>query len=704
MSGENGNKYPCNRRRQNLSPEFKLDQVLPDTRKRGTRQESECTPVCSTPNISETKQNTFPSYSPVRQIPNLIDFEESFRIRRASLPRNAAAGAEALQNLLVPNLELELDDNSILVTDDFKPKIKSTVKRLKSFFSFSTSATNADKTPNPELEQQTEVSHNKNLQGAGIKGIRRLDSAKVEQAESNSCSEGELFLEASSGDSEIISRNIGREIFKSNRTEKSRSIIDEWLNQTKESLKDISTIQFDKHHEPLNDNSTPVEEENSSSNLSELDTNAYANLIESDPINLNWDAVDSVRRNIKAERLAKRAIAEINEFWENSDFSFIEIFTSLELNREDSDMDSLMPKYTEKKLTTSAVKLFFNSFNKWANMKGLTEAQKKCTLPLAFTEREATMWFQVMEDSLSNAGLTTEEIQDAFLEDAPMHDDMPSNAYEVLSIKPESGETASSYLLRIKHLLKENFQKLTEEIVVDMLMNNLPRHISDWIDLRGRPITYERLKKSVKEFEKRNDSTAGPSTSRSRSHYPSIKAEQSINITQATEKDVQNDVISILSRKLAEMRSENEQIVQNLKKEIRTEVLNIQGQGQKSAEIRQRPDHARKDQVITCRYCKKPDHHVSECPKLKGRYNSQGRGNYGRVFNNSQMQHQHWPQQMWQQAMQPQQQQRYQQAPNFQPQNAEQQHASWNQVPVLQYQNQPMITFPTENQNINRKN
>jgi len=154
-------------------------------------------------------------------------------------------------------------------------------------------------------------------------------------------------LGASTGDSDIIFRNISREINQSNRADRDEranrttSFLADLLNRTRESIKDLSTIRFDRHFEPVNENLD-----------SEEDSSESIEVVQGEEVEEPGENLARTRRLnysheiTRAERFAQRAFAEINEFWSCSDFSLGDLFSDLDLvpDWEDTEMESLMPR------------------------------------------------------------------------------------------------------------------------------------------------------------------------------------------------------------------------------------------------------------------------------------------------------------------------------------------------------------------------
>ncbi|CAL8076448.1 unnamed protein product [Orchesella dallaii] len=208
-------------------------------------------------------------------------------------------------------------------------------------------------------------------------------------------------------------------------------------------------------------------------------------------------------------------------FWENEDFNLgiaLDIFERdpMEALAPAFNMNTssdCMPKY-EQKLTTNQVRLFLRNFRLWTNVKRLNDASMKFMLPLAFKNPEATQWFQlnhaVIEDPLTDFDALCE----FFLRDAPMHNEGQLKMHDILSETPKDGESASAYLFRLRFKAGDAWETMTEETIVDILVDNLPEKLATFIDARGRPATFDGLKQAVKLYEQKNDSRTGVPTRR----------------------------------------------------------------------------------------------------------------------------------------------------------------------------------------------
>lgn len=406
--------------------------------------------------------------------------------------------------------------------------------------------------------------------------------------------------------------------------------------------------------------------------------------------------IDPVQIKIELRKI-KRKAAQRSEFWEDNRF-FINFDFSGEKYHKTNFWDcetfnlgntffpqiykktkkmstAIMPRYTAPRLTSQALKIFFRSFKQWGTSQGLGDDVLKMTLPMAFTDKEANMWFHLNDNFLRLHTNTYDNVVDFFLEDAPLRQDETCNVVQILSSKPQEGETLSSYVFRIRVALGEKFATYPEQNIVETLIANFPPNISDWIELSGKPVTFDALKKSIRDYERKHDTSL---------MNRQIKTEPSVSAiafgpppqTVSQETDLKG-VISVLCRELAEMRTENEQKINELSAKIQTQ--NAQQQPQQQQNPRNNNDSSG-NRKITCYYCGKPNHKANECRTREAdnaNYNSrpyQGRGGHGgyrgrggrggrgrgRSFYNSNHQQGYWVED-----------------PQPQP--------NWGQVPALQY-------------------
>lgn len=177
----------------------------------------------------------------------------------------------------------------------------------------------------------------------------------------------------------------------------------------------------------------------------------------------------------------------------------------------DTEQETIMnneafPKYTSK-LSTNALTQYLKTFQPWAKLKKMKDEQMKIALITLIDNPEANQWFSLNAELTTDPKIDFEEFVNTFLNDCPMHDRSKCTIVQVLQQKPKIGEEASSYLLRMRFTAGASWDEMTEETICDHLVNNLPQHVKDFIDVKGRPVTFNELKKEIKKFERTRDSS-----------------------------------------------------------------------------------------------------------------------------------------------------------------------------------------------------
>ncbi|CAL8119336.1 unnamed protein product [Orchesella dallaii] len=277
----------------------------------------------------------------------------------------------------------------------------------------------------------------------------------------------------------------------------------------------------------------------------------------------------------------------------------------------------------------------------------MTDQAMKLTLPMAFKDAEATQWFLLNSDVLENAALNFQQVCDQFLADAPMNDGNRRTMHDILKERPKENEISSSSLLRIQFMAGEEWNTMTEEAIVDSLMDSLPDRVADYIDSQGRPPTFKGLKRLVKAYEGKRDSRF------STDHGSQIKREASVNALnlKSENKDELQTLVQRLYREVSELRLEN---AERKEKEEETALVRMtqsparpQGpsdnvrpqfmerrQQQNPQPLAQKPDqreyrsfqsrggYARQDRQpnrdIICHYCNYPGHIERYCRRRLG--------------------------------------------------------------------------------------
>lgn len=213
----------------------------------------------------------------------------------------------------------------------------------------------------------------------------------------------------------------------------------------------------------------------------------------------------------------------------------------------------LMPKF-EKPLVAREVRQFMNQFNLWASQQKLTEAAKKSALALAFTTEDAKHWFALKMEKVVDTDVTYSNFVKSFLEEYPLITSSGNEVFQLLSEYPRPDEKASSYILRLRYKIGEDWTAERKEGFVDIIIKNLPQHVAAYTSLKGeKPTTFDDLLKVVRDYE-----SQGPD---SRNQTNRVKIEVLAAATSASDQDVTylKSVVQVLLREVAEIRAVNAQ-------------------------------------------------------------------------------------------------------------------------------------------------
>jgi len=328
-----------------------------------------------------------------------------------------------------------------------------------------------------------------------------------------------------------------------------------------------------------------------------------------------------------------------------------------------------MPKY-EDKLTNAKVRLHIRQFNLWATLRRLAEQSKKYMFPLSFKTTEAKHWFDLNQDIIEDVNMDFDDLVNRFLEDAPIHDENALKMHDLLNVMPKENEMASDYIFNIRVQAGRAWDTISEELIVDSLIDNLPDKVTSFINARGRPDTYNGLRRLCKDFEQKNDSR--PSSIREQTRK--IKQEagiRGISLKPAQDMDDSTQMFKIL---LEEMNSKFDELKSKTKTDDAALIRvmqpqsnapaqpenNQQGQARQAQaqdgtrqqtpyfrQYRGPPNGNFQQQNFNCRYCGIPGHFARECRKkqrdlagMQGQPRAYGRG-YNN-YNNYNNQRQNW--------------------------------------------------------------
>ena len=333
---------------------------------------------------------------------------------------------------------------------------------------------------------------------------------------------------------------------------------------------------------------------------------------------------------------------------------------------------NLMPKY-DKPLNKRDLNIFFQQFSTWAVQQKLGDNAAKASLILAFQNEDARNWCLINSANAADSKITFTQYRDAFLEQAPIPSSSSVEVFSLLSQLPLANEMSSSYLLRIRAKLGDDWTSAKEKEYTSIIRQNLPKGLATYVSSQSPlPETFDALLKVTREYEKHGTDPHTPA--------PVIKQEASAYAVAATQPNQIEEIPSlmhVLVREVADIKSVRAQPPQQTQQQPHGHPQQFQNRrgGYRGNHNQSNFNYGRgRATSLTCHYFGIRGHLQRECRKLQRDQLQQSYRGRGRTFHNSS-----YPQ------------------PYFMPQRA----IEWQQAPALMYQpsaiplpQAPYVTFP----------
>ncbi len=285
---------------------------------------------------------------------------------------------------------------------------------------------------------------------------------------------------------------------------------------------------------------------------------------------------------------------------------------------------SLMPKYN-KALTSREVSLFLKQYKLWGTQQKLSDNAMKASLALAFQNEDAQRWCLLNADAAHDTAVSYNAFVKQFMEEAPLqHNSSGVEIMKLMSEPPGPNEQISSYLIRVRYNLGDDWDTANEDNYTTLLTENLPRSIVAYIDCKGnKPDTFKKLLKLVREYEKQGNDNV--------STHPNVKLEANVSAAASDELTDMKTLMQVLIREVAEIKSASA-TPQN-----RNFNPNSRGTNMRRGNNFHQNQVPGRSRPPTCYTCNKIGHLARNCysnNNVRGR--GRGRGQRGaRVFQNS---------------------------------------------------------------------
>lgn len=174
---------------------------------------------------------------------------------------------------------------------------------------------------------------------------------------------------------------------------------------------------------------------------------------------------------------------------------------------------ALLPRFMGD-LTKERINRHNIAVKSWAQAFRLSNQEAKLYLHKSYEHNDtAQTWFQLPENHqrLYNERFTFEQLQQHLADDIPTSPlRLTWLADDLANDKQQEGETASSYLLRIKLTYADQLDSTTPETICAYVQRNLADHVQQFLLYQERPKTLTDLRDLIKKYEETKCSQPKP--------------------------------------------------------------------------------------------------------------------------------------------------------------------------------------------------